>query len=58
MNCDCHLASCGPVVARWKTQTGYWFPLCQTCLDHWFDNADDDDDLEPAAWTWLTGVTA
>lgn len=53
MNCAINSATCGPVVARWKTQTGYWFPLCQGCLDAWFDNADDDPDLEPVAWRWL-----
>lgn len=29
--------------------------LCQACLDIWFDNADDDPTLEPAAWGWLYG---
>lgn len=53
MNCANNLNSCGPTVARWKTRSGYWFPLCHTCLDHWFDNADDDPDLEPTAWRWL-----
>ena len=53
MTCIGRLASCGPAVARWKVQNGYWFPLCQKCLDAWFDNADDDPDLEPAAWTWI-----
>ena len=57
MTCACNLASCGPVVARWKTRTGYWFPLCKACLDGWFDNADDDDDLEAVAWAWI-GVAA
>jgi hypothetical protein len=27
--------------------------LCQSCLDIWFDNADDGN--EPAAWGWLYG---
>jgi hypothetical protein len=29
--------------------------VCQACLDAWFDSADDDPDLEPAAWGWLYG---
>lgn len=29
--------------------------VCQGCLDAWFDNADDDPFLEPAAWGWLPG---
>lgn len=58
MTCTGRLASCGPAVARWQTVTGYWFPLCQGCLDAWFDNADSDPDLEPVAWRWLTGVAA
>lgn len=29
--------------------------VCQGCLDAWFDNADDDPDLEPATWGWLPG---
>jgi len=58
MTCPAQLRTCGPVVACWKTQTGYWFRLCQPCLDAWFDNADDDPDLEPAAWEWMTGAAA
>lgn len=42
-------------VARWATGNGNVVYLCKTCLDHWFDNADDDDSLEPAAWSWLPG---
>ncbi|MEV4784009.1 hypothetical protein AB0K53_00895 [Streptomyces tuirus] len=53
MTCTGGLPSCGPAVARWQVQNGYWFLLCQSCLDAWFDNADDDDDLEPAAWSWI-----
>lgn len=57
MNCTGRLPSCGPAVARWEVRNGSWFLLCQTCLDHWFDNADDDDSLEPVAWAWI-GVAA
>ncbi|GGW98607.1 hypothetical protein GCM10010321_11220 [Streptomyces chartreusis] len=49
----------GPAVARWKCQNGNVVHLCQACLDAWFDNADDDELLEPAAWSWLPqGVAA
>jgi hypothetical protein len=53
MTCDCKLASCGPVVARWSHRNGNISRLCQSCLDAWFDNADDDGDLEPIAWAWI-----
>ena len=43
-------------VARWDTQIGNVSYLCRACLDCWFDNADDDDSLEPAAWSWLSGA--
>jgi hypothetical protein len=43
-----------PAVARWTFWHGDTEPLCKACLDHWFDNADDDPSLEPAAWHWLT----
>lgn len=52
MNCACKLASCGPVVARWSHPNGNVSWLCRNCLDAWFDNADDDPDLEAAAWRW------
>ncbi|WP_372352638.1 hypothetical protein [Streptomyces sp. KL116D] len=29
--------------------------LCRTCLDDWFDMADDSPAWEPEAWGWLTG---
>lgn len=49
-------------IARWATQNGNVSYLCKACLDCWFDNADDDPDLEPASWSWLpsvrTGLTA
>ena len=53
MTCTGRLASCGPAVARWTCRNGNVVRLCRTCLDVWFDNADDDDDLEPAAWRWI-----
>lgn len=58
MNCACNLNSCGPIVARWRTRTGYSFPLCQACLDTWFDSADDDESLEPASWSWIRSEVA
>lgn len=59
--CDCcsHIWRDGiraekPPVARWECQnTGNLVYLCLDCLNGWFDNADDDPDLEPAAWSWL-----
>jgi hypothetical protein len=47
------MPSCGPVVVRWECQNGNIVQLCQACLDAWLDNADDDEMLEPAAWSWL-----
>ena len=58
MTCIGQLPGCGPVVARWTVRNGYTFRLCRKCLNAWFDNADDDPDLEPAEWRWLTGVAA
>lgn len=40
-------------VAFWKASNGNRAVLCQSCLDHWFDNADDDPSLEPVSWGWL-----
>jgi hypothetical protein len=42
-----------PAVAWWRGRNGHTVWLCQGCLDHWFDNADDDPALEPAAWGWF-----
>lgn len=53
MTCDLELPTCSSAVARWSCANGYVGHLCQKCLDHWFDNADDDDSLEPVAWMWL-----
>lgn len=55
MSCHCRLDNCGPAVARWTCGNGNVVHLCQKCLDHWFDNSDDDPDLEPATWRWLNG---
>jgi hypothetical protein len=43
-------------VARWAHGNGNVSYLCRNCLDCWFDNADDDPDLEPASWAWLPGA--
>lgn len=40
-------------VAFWNCVNGNRLALCQTCLDAWFDNADDDPFLEPESWGWL-----
>ena len=45
-----------PAVARWRHGNGYVSLLCQACLNSWFDNADDDDSLEPDSWSWLPGA--
>jgi hypothetical protein len=42
-----------PAIAWWKTGNDCFTRLCWACLDCWFDNADDDPDLEPTAWGWL-----
>lgn len=42
-----------PAIAWWRTSNGNFTRLCQSCLGCWFDNADDDPDLEPTAWGWL-----
>ncbi len=48
----------GDAVARWECRNGNVVVLCQRCLDAWFDGADDDELLEPAAWFWLPGKVA
>lgn len=60
MTCTCcaHIRDGGKprqstAVAHWTALNGYVAYLCQHCLDSWFDNADDDEDLEPAGWGWL-----
>ena len=53
MNCTGRLPNCGPAVARWVCGNGNVVLLCRKCLDCWFDNADDDPDLEPVAWGWI-----
>lgn len=42
-----------PAVAWWRSSNGHIARLCASCLNCWFDNADDDPDLEPTAWGWL-----
>lgn len=61
MNCTCcsSILNRGrprirPAVAWWRHANGITSKLCQSCLDRWFDAADDDPDLEPAVWCWLT----
>ena len=58
MNVPCIQRLDGPAVVRWECQNGNVVHLCQECLDAWFDNADDDELLEPAAWSWLRGEAA
>lgn len=54
--CYMQLATCGPAVA-WLTTNpaANTVHLCRTCLDWWFDEADDGNSDEPAAWGW-TGL--
>jgi hypothetical protein len=47
-----------PPVARWVCRNGNVVYLCRPCLNSWFDNADDDPELEPEAWRWTTGAAA
>lgn len=51
--CVCALrlppAPARPVVARWTcSPSGNVIYLCESCLNHWLDNADDDPAFEPA----------
>lgn len=52
--CYMQLATCGPVVA-WLTTNpaANTVHLCQHCLNWWFDEADDGNSEEPAAWGWI-----
>jgi hypothetical protein len=43
----------GPAIARITHHHGETTRLCQEHLDAWFDNADEDESLEPVAWRWL-----
>lgn len=41
-------------VALWTSRRNHEsVPLCKVCLDHWLDNADDDESLEPFALRFL-----
>lgn len=40
-------------VALWITEAGNAVPLCESCLNHWCDNADDEPDLEAAELLWF-----
>lgn len=47
----------GPPLALYITgppPEGHGWLLCQRCLDHWLDNADDDPGLEPHLLLWMT----
>ncbi|MFH8410688.1 hypothetical protein ACH4FX_38845 [Streptomyces sp. NPDC018019] len=45
-------------VARWNHWHGGSTLLCIDCLNAWFDNADEDEGLEPPSWCWLGGKSA
>jgi len=55
--CRVGLPNCGTPTAWWTSGNGAYTRLCKKCLDLWFDNADDDDSLEPTAWGWLNPPT-
>lgn len=44
-----------PAVACWNHWHGNSTLLCFNCLNAWFDNADEDESLEPTSWHWLAG---
>ena len=44
---------CGPAVAQITHHHRGTTRLCEPCLESWFDTADEDETLEPAAWTRL-----
>lgn len=44
---------CPRAVAWVQLLDGTHNRLCRTCLDDWFDMADDSPGWEPAAWGWL-----
>lgn len=53
--CNFHINLGDPPAVAWlihATSRSRWH-FCQGCLDRWFDNADDNPSLEPAAWGWL-----
>ncbi|MFB6937575.1 hypothetical protein [Streptomyces chartreusis] len=51
---SCYFSRCpNGAVASWTTSNGTYTLLCKDHLDCWFDNADDDEALEPTAWAWL-----
>lgn len=63
MNCqlsDSHTVNgvrpvCAPAVARLTHHHGGTTALCQHHLNFWFDDADDNEASEPAAWSRLAG---
>lgn len=44
-----------PAVALWTGLSNHTVALCQSCLDIWLDDADDDAELEPSRVQWLDG---
>jgi hypothetical protein len=58
IRCSC----CARNSARpWTAAVAVWMHLnftasvCESCLNHWLDNADDDPELEPLGIKWLDG---
>ncbi|MCU1687847.1 MAG: hypothetical protein JWQ81_8586 [Amycolatopsis sp.] len=50
-----HARYLGPAVATWTGPIGNVTYLCEHCLSLWFDNADDDEFLEPLRVQWIDG---
>lgn len=53
----CCLQGCGNLpVVDYRTANGYGSWLCETHLNMWLDNADDDEQLEPVELVWLASA--
>ena len=46
--------TCPEQAVAWIRIAGITFRLCKPCLDRWFDMADEQPQLEPRIWGWLT----
>jgi hypothetical protein len=55
--CNFHINLGDPPAVAWLIHATWRgrMHFCQGCLDRWFDDADDNPRLEPAAWGWLYG---
>jgi hypothetical protein len=57
VRCNFHINLGDPPAVAWLIHATWRgrMHFCQGCLDRWFDDADDNPRLEPAAWGWLPG---